>query len=188
MDVLRPGDISTHFFRWPAPLMDENEKILPYLALGRKRGVKFDVGHGGGSFHFRQAEPLVKQGFWPDTISTDLHAGSINGAMVDMINVMSKFLAMGVPLKEVVRQSTTNPANIIKRPKLGQIAAGAEADIAVLRLEQGEFGYVDVRGGRIEGDQRLGCEMTLRAGKIVFDFNGRAGTAWREADIEYPTR
>ncbi len=188
MDILRRGDISTHFYRWPAPLMDENEKLLPYLALARKRGVKFDVGHGAGSFHFRQAEPLVKQGFWPDSISTDLHANSINGAMIDMLNVMSKFLAMGVPLKEVIRQSTTNPAKMIKRAELGQIAVGAEADIAVLRLEDGRFGFVDVKGGRIEGSRRLGCEMTIRAGKIVFDFNGRAGTPWRDADIDYPTR
>jgi dihydroorotase len=188
LEVLRPGDISTHFYRVPAPLLDENEKMLPYLATGRRRGVKFDVGHGGGSFYFKQAEPLVKQGFWPDSISTDLHGGSINGAMIDMLNVMSKFLAMGVPLKEVIRQSTTNPATQMKRPELGQIAPGAEADIAVLRLENGQFGFVDVRGGRITGTQRLGCEMTLRAGKIVFDFNGRAGIPWRKAPIEYPAK
>jgi dihydroorotase len=188
LELLRPGDISTHFYRVPAPLLDENEKMLPYLPDARRRGVKFDVGHGSGSFYFRQAEPLVKQGFWPDSISTDLHNGSINGAMIDMLNVMSKFLALGVPLKDVIRQSTTNPAAQIKRPELGQIAVGAEADIAVLRLETGKFGFVDVRGGRIEGTQRLGCEMTIRAGRIVFDFNGRAGTAWRKAPLEYPTR
>ena len=188
LDKLRPGDMSTHFYRWPAPLMGENEKLLPYLDVARKRGVKFDVGHGAGSFHFRQAEPLVKQGFWPDSISTDLHLNSHNGAMIDMVTVMSKFLVMGVPLGEVVRQSTTNPAMQIKRPQLGQIAVGAEADVAVLRVDEGDFGYVDVRGGRITGDRRIGCEMTLRAGRIVFDNNGRAGTAWREADIDYPTK
>lgn len=188
LDKLRPGDMSTHFFRWPAPLMDESEKKLPYLDLARERGVKFDVGHGAGSFHFRQAEPLVRQGFWPDSISTDLHINSHNGAMIDMVTVMSKFLAMGVPLAEVIRQSTTNPATQINRPELGQIAVGSEADIAVLRLSRGDFGYVDVSGGRIPGDQRIGCEITLRAGKIVFDFNGRAGTAWREAEIDYPTQ
>ena len=91
-------------------------------------------------------------------------------------------------MQEVIRQSTTNPAMIIKRPELGHIAVGAEADIAVLRLDEGDFGFVDVRGGRIEGSQRLRCEMTIRAGKIVFDFNGRAGTPWRDADIDYPTR
>ena len=188
LDKLRPGDISTHFFRWPAPLMDENEKKLQYLDLARERGVKFDVGHGAGSFQFRQAEPLVKQGFWPDSISTDLHINSHNGAMIDMVTVMSKFLAIGVPLAEVIRQSTTNPATQIKRSRLGQIAVGSEADIAVLRVNRGTFGYVDVGGGRITGDQRIGCEMTLREGNIVFAFNGRAGTAWREAEIDYPTQ
>jgi len=188
LELLRPGDMSTHFYRVPAPLLDENEKMLPYLATARKRGVKFDVGHGGGSFYFKQAEPLVKQGFWPDSISTDLHGGSINGAMIDMLNVMSKFLALGVPLKEVIRESTTNPATQVKRPELGQIAPGAEADVAVLRLEGGNFGFVDVRGGRITGNQRLGCEMTVRAGQIVFDLNGRGGTPWRKAPIDYPVK
>jgi len=187
-DKLRPGDISTHFYRWPAPLLDKNGKVAEYLEVARKRGVKFDVGHGGGSFHFPNAEPLVRQGFWPDSISTDLHSGSINGAMVDMLNVMSKFLALGVPLKEVIRESTTNPATEIRRPQLGQIGVGADADVAVLRVERGKFGYVDVRGGRIEGAERLGCEMTLRAGKIVYDLNGRAGVPWRGSKIEYPVR
>lgn len=188
LDILRPGDMSTHFYRWPAPLMDENEKQLPYLDVARKRGIKFDVGHGAGSFHFRQAEPLVQQGFWPDSISTDLHAHSNNGAMIDMVTVMSKFLVMGVPLKEVIRQSTTNPATQVLRPELGQIGVGAEADIALLRVDHGKFGYVDVRGGRIEGTERIGCEMTIRAGDILFDYNGRAGTPWREADIDYPAK
>ena len=187
-DKLRPGDISTHFYRWPAPLLDKNGKVAEYLQVARKRGIKFDVGHGGGSFHFPNAEPLVRQGFWPDSISTDLHSGSINGAMIDMLNVMSKFLIMGVPLAEVIRESTINPALEIRRPQLGHIGVGADADIAVLRLDRGRFGYVDNRGGRIEGDRRLGCEMTLRAGRIVYDFNGRAGLPWRESKIEYPSR
>jgi len=188
LEKLRPGDISTHFYRWPAPILDDHEKLLPYLAEARRRGVIFDVGHGAGSFYFRQAEPAVRQGFWPDSISTDLHSNSINSSMMDMLNVMSKFLALGVPLREVIRESTTNPATEIKRPELGQIAVGAEADIAVLRLDQGKFAFVDVRGGQIEGAQRLACEMTIRAGKIVFDWNGRAGTPWRKAKFNYPTR
>jgi len=187
-DILRPGDISTHFYRVPAPLLDANGRTAEFLHVARKRGVKFDVGHGGGSFFFKLAEPLVRQGFWPDSISTDVHSGSVNGAMIDMLNVMSKFLALGVPLKEVIRMSTANPAAQIKHPELGQIAVGAGADIAVLRLERGRFGFVDVRGGRIEGGERLGCEMTIRAGSIVFDFNGRAGVPWREANIQYPEK
>jgi dihydroorotase len=187
-DKLRPGDISTHFFRVPAPLLEKDGQVAKYLQVARKRGVKFDVGHGGGSFHFPLAAPMVQQGFWPDSISTDLHSGSVNGAMIDMLNVMSKILALGVPLPEVIRESTANPAAQIRRPELGQIGAGADADVAVLRLEQGKFGFVDVKGGRIEGNTRLGCEMTLRAGKIVYDFNGRAGVPWRAGHIEYPVR
>ncbi len=188
LEILRPGDISTHFYRWPAPLLDENQKVRPYLHKARERGVKFDVGHGSGSFHFRNAEPAVRQGFWPDSISTDWHRGSNNGAMIDMVSLMSKFLAMGVPLDEVVRRSTTNPASQVKHPELGQIAVGAEADLAVMRLDRGQFGFVDARRGRIEGSERLGCEVTVRAGRVVFDYNGRASAPWREANIKYPTR
>jgi dihydroorotase len=158
------------------------------LEVARKRGVKFDVGHGGGSFHFPLAAPMMQQGFWPDSISTDLHSGSVNGAMIDMLNVMSKILALGVPLPEVIRESTINPAAQIRRPELGQIGVGAVADVAVLRLERGKFGFVDVKGGSIDGTARLGCEMTLRAGKIVYDFNGHAGVPWRTGNIQYPVR
>ena len=186
--ILRPGDISTHVFRMPAPLLDKDGHVAAFMLAARQRGVKFDVGHGGGSFHFPLAEPMVKQGFLPDSISTDLHAESTNGAMIDMLTTMSKFLAMGAPLREVIRESTTNPAMEIRRPSLGQMAVGSEADVAVLRLEHGSFGYVDSSGGRVEGSERLGCEMTLRAGKIVFDFNGRAGTPWRDQKAKYPVR
>ncbi len=187
-EILRPGDISTHFFRVPAPLLNDSGQTRSYLKDARKRGVKFDVGHGGGSFYFKLAVPMVEQGFWPDSISTDLHSGSITGAARDMLNVMSKFMAMGVPLVEVIRRSTTYPATMVKRPELGQISVGSEADLAVLRLDKGDFGFLDVRQGRIEGSERLGSEMTLRAGKIVFDFNGLSGVDWREMSIEYPTR
>lgn len=187
-DKLRAGDISTHFYRVPAPLLTKDGKVAEYLQTARKRGVKFDVGHGGGSFHFALAEPMIKQGFWPDSISTDVHPGSINGAMTDMLNVMSKIMALGVPLNEVIRESTTNPATEVRRPQLGQIAVGADADVAVLRLERGAFGFVDARGGRIEGRERLGCEMTIRAGTIVFDINGRAGIPWRDPKMTYPVR
>ena len=187
-DILRPGDMSTHCFRWPAPLLDANGKPAEFLLQGRKRGIKFDVGHGGGSFHFRLAEPLTKAGFYPDSISTDMHTQSMNHSMQDMPTTMSKFLAMGMPLVDVVRASTTNPATQVKRPEIGQIAAGAEADIAVFRLDKGAFGYLDVIGGRIEGRERLVTEMTVRAGRIVFDHNGRAGVPWRTGDLKYPEK
>jgi dihydroorotase len=187
-DILRPGDMSTHCYRWPGPLVDANGKPAEFLLQARQRGVKFDVGHGGGSFHFRLAEPLTRSGFYPDSISTDMHTQSMNHAMQDMPTTMSKFLAMGMPLVEVVRASTTNPATQVKRPELGQIAAGAEADIAVFRLDKGNFGYLDVIGGRIEGRERLVTEMTLRSGRIVFDYNGRSGVPWRAGDLKYPEK
>jgi dihydroorotase len=187
-EILRAGDMSTHCFRWPAPLLDPDGKPAEFLLVARKRGVKFDVGHGGGSFHFRLAAPLVKAGFYPDSISTDMHTQSMNHAMQDMPTTMSKFLAMGMPLVEIVRASTTNPATQVKHPELGQIGAGSEADIAVFRLEEGNFGFADVVGGRIEGRQRLGCEMTLRSGRIVYDFNGRAAVPWGTGNLKYPEK
>ena len=187
-EILRPGDMSTHCFRWPAPLLDENGKPAEFLLAARRRGVKFDVGHGGGSFHFRLAEPLTKAGFYPDSISTDMHTQSMNHAMQDMPTTMSKFLAMGMPLVEVIRASTTNPATQVLRPQLGQIAPGAEADIAIFRLEKGKFGFADVIGGQISGNQRLNCEMTIRAGKIVFDYNSRSAVPWRDGKLRYPEK
>ncbi len=187
-EILRPGDMSTHCFRWPAPLLDAQGKPAEFLLNARKRGVKFDVGHGGGSFHFRLAAPLVKAGFYPDSISTDMHTQSMNHAMQDMPTTMSKFLAMGMPLVDVVRASTTNPATQVKHPELGQIAVGSEADIAVFRLDKGNFKFADVVGGGIEGNQRLACEVTLRAGRIVYDFNSRGAVPWETGNFKYPEK
>ena len=153
--ILRPGDISTHVFRIPAPLLGPDGKPAPYMLDARKRGIKFDVGHGGGSFTFALAEPMVKAGFFPDSISTDLHVGSATGVMLNMPNVMNKILALGVPLPEVIRESTTNPATEIGHPELGQIAVGSVADIAVLRVDHGNFGYADLAGGKVDGTERI---------------------------------
>ena len=147
--ILRPGDISTHVFRMPAPLLTPEGKPAPFMLEARKRGIKFDVGHGGSSFTFALAEPMVKSGFYPDSISTDLHVGSATGVMLNLPNVMSKMLALGIPLAEVIRESTTNPATEIGHPELGQIAVGSAADIAVLRVEHGNFGYADLAGGKV---------------------------------------
>ncbi len=187
-EKLRPGDMATHMFRAPVPYVDTNGKLLKYLEAARRRGVKFDVGHGGGSFVFRNAVPSIQQGFYPDSISTDLHTGSMNGGMMDMITTMSKMLVLGVPLKEVIRESTINPAVNIKRPELGHLSVGAVADIAVLNLATGKFGYVDAAGGRAEGNQRLMCEMTLRDGKVVWDWNARAAQDFRKLGDRYGMR
>src|SRR5450432_539948 len=128
----------------------------------RKRGVIFDVGHGGGSFVWRIAMPAIKEGFAPDSISTDLHIGSMNSGMKDMLNVMSKFLVMGLSLDDVVARSTWNPAREIHQDDLGNLSVGAPADIAVLRLERGSFGFSDIYGARLRGDRKLTAELTLR--------------------------
>jgi dihydroorotase len=186
--ILRPGDISTHVFRMPAPLLTPDGKPAPYMLDARRRGIKFDVGHGGGSFTFALAEPMVKNGFYPDSISTDLHVGSATGVMLNLPNVMSKLLALGIPLHEVIRESTTNPANEIGHPELGQIAVGSVADIAVLRVDHGNFGYADLAGGKVDGSERIVPEMTIRAGKVEFDLNARTAVPWREGHLKYATR
>jgi len=183
---LRPGDMYTHTYLGRVPLLDENNKPRPYLFEAQKRGVKFDVGHGGGSFWWFQAVPSVKNGFIADSISTDLHIGSMNTGMKTMANVMSKFLALGLPLADVVRKSTWEPARQIKRTDLGHLSVGAGADVAVFRLDKGEFGFLDVRGARNMGDQLLSCELTLRDGSVKWDLNGRAGTPWQEAQGSTP--
>ena len=177
---LRPGDIYTHTYLGVVPMLDGKGRVNPFLFDARKRGVIFDVGHGGGSFVFRQAVPAMKQGFRPDTLSTDLHINSMNSGMKDLSNLMSKFMAMGMPLEEVVARATAEPARVIKRPELGQIGVGAAADVAVFSVRKGKFGFTDVDGGRLDGDQKLECELTVRAGNVVWDLNGIAKPAWQE--------
>jgi dihydroorotase len=176
---LRPGDMSTHMFLGRVPMLDDTGKVRPFLLEARKRGVIFDVGHGGGSFLFRLAVPAVKQGFLPDSISTDLHIGSMNGAMQTMLTTMSKFLNMGMTLDDVVLRSTWHPARQIKREELGNLSVAAPADIAVLRLQKGDFGFVDVNGARMQGTQKLDGELTTRDGKVVWDLNGRSRSDWK---------
>ncbi|MCC6292313.1 MAG: amidohydrolase/deacetylase family metallohydrolase [Bryobacterales bacterium] len=175
---LRPGDIYTHCFYAPVPMLDTAGKLLPYLFEARKRGVLFDVGHGGAAFEFRQAVPAVRQGFPPDTISTDIHSGSINAGMKDQLNVMSKFLNMGMTLDDVILRSTWTPARVIHREQLGHLSVGALADIAVLRLDKGRFAFVDSYGARMDGSQLLVNELTVASGLVVYDLNGRTRERW----------
>jgi dihydroorotase len=185
---LRPGDISTHIFRGPVPWFGPNGRVLPYLHQARERGVILDVGHGAGSFAFRNAVPAIVQGFWPDSISTDLHVMCMNMGMLDMATTMSKFLAMGMPLAEVIRASTVHPAREIGHPELGHLSLGAVADVAVLRMMEGKFGYMDSFGGTLAGDRRLFCELTLKDGQVVWDWNGRSGTEYRQMPQNYGIR
>jgi dihydroorotase len=180
---LRPGDILTHTYahvRGRIPIVDEAGKVRPYVWQARKRGIIFDAGHGGGSFLFRQAVPATKQGFYPDVISTDLHTGSMNTGMKDILNTMSKFLNMGMPLADVIKANTARAAEVIRRPDLGHLGAGAEADLAVLNVRKGKFGFIDIAGGKLMGDQKFECELTVKGGQVMWDLNGMTRPLWTE--------
>jgi dihydroorotase len=177
---LRPGDIYTHVYLPSVPLLDAQGRLRPYIMEAQRRGVIFDAGHGRGSFVYRQAVPATRDGFWPNSISTDLHAGSMNRAMKDMANVMSKFLNLGLSLPEVIARSTWAPAQIIRRPDLGHLSVGAGADMAVFGLRTGKFGFYDIIGGSASGDRKIECELTLRAGQVVWDLNGISMVPWEK--------
>jgi dihydroorotase len=187
MKHLRPGDIWTHTYA-NAPQdrevpVDVNGKVKPFIFEAQKRGIIFDVGHGGGAFHWKQAIPAIQQGFIADVISSDLHIGSMNGGMKDMTNLLSKFLNMGLSLNDVILRATWNPAKVIKRTELGSLSEGNEADIAVFSLRKGDFGFLDVRGTKMKGTQKLEAELTIRAGKIVWDLNGIGAPMWNEVQV-----
>ena len=175
---LRPGDIFTHCFGQ----FDDREyivdlkaqKIKPFVWEARKRGIYFDVGYGGISFTFSQAIPAAKDGFFPNSISTDIHSGSMNNAMKDMLTTMSKFLNIGMTMYDVIQATTSNPAKEIKHEELGNLSVGSDADVAILNVRKGKFGLFDYTGYKIVADKKLECEMTIRAGKIMYDLNGIA--------------
>lgn len=183
LKYLRPGDILTHMYasvRGRIPIVDESGKLRPFVLAARKRGVIFDVGHGGGSFLWSQAVPATKQGFYPDVISTDLHTGSMNSGMKDILNTMSKLLNLGMPLQDVIKANTLRAAEVIKRPDLGHLGVGSEADVAVLNLRKGNFGFIDTGGGKMAGDQKLECELTIKGGQVMWDLNGISRPLWTE--------
>jgi Predicted amidohydrolase len=180
LDKLRPGDIYTHCYSGHRQELLDSGKLNPAMEAGRKRGIIFDLGHGAGSFYWYVAVPAYAQNFRPDSISTDLHLNSMNAGMKDMAHTMTKILNLGSPLAEVIRMSTWNPAREIHRTQLGNLDPGAEADIAVFRMDKGKFGLVDSAGARKMGDRMLVCELTVRAGKVVWDLNGRASDDWEK--------
>jgi len=182
---MRPGDIHTHVFAQQFPIILADGKLNPAIRDARARGVIFDVGHGAGSFWFRNAVPASKQGFVPDSISTDLHIGDYT--TVSMNNVMSKFLALGVPLDDVIRRSTVNPASEIHRSELGTLSIGKDADIAVLDLMHGHFGYVDCGVAKMDANAQLMARMTIRAGRILYDPSGLSMVQWEKARPQYFT-
>ena len=179
LDKLRSGDIYTHCYSGHREELLPDGKINPAMFTGRKRGIFFDLGFGAGSFYWYVAVPALEQGFPPDSISTDLHTGSMNAGMKSMANSMSSILNLGASLSDVIAMSTWHPAKQIKRPELGHLDVGGEADIAVLRVDRGDFGFVDSAGASYAGDQKIVAELTLRGGAVVWDLNGRASESWK---------
>lgn len=187
LEKMRPGDIHTHVFAQQFPVLDENKQPSKFLFEARERGVIFDVGHGAGSFWFRNAVPAMQNGFVPDSISTDLHVRNVHGVVIDMQTTMNKLLNIGMPLQEVIMRSTVTPAREINHPELGNLSVGAEADVAVFKLHQGEFGYIDCGRAKLIGDKKLECAFTVRAGQVVFDPEGLSMPRWEDAPPEYWT-
>jgi dihydroorotase len=184
MEHLRPGDIFTHAYaqlKSRQPIVNARGTLEPFAETARKKGIIFDVGHGGASFAFSQAVPALKAGFYPATISTDIHTTSMNAGMKDMLNVMSKFLNLGMDISAVIRASTWEPARAIRHEELGHLSKGAVADIAILQVVKGKFGFIDAINSRMDGNQKLECQLTLRAGKVVYDLNGLASTPYDPA-------
>lgn len=185
IEELRPGDIFTHMYANLSSvrmtiLNPDTQQLYDYAVKGRERGIIFDVGHGGGSFAFAQAVPAMNLGFYPDTISTDLHTDSMNAGMKDLLNIMSKFLNLDMSFEAIIDATTWRPAQVIQRPELGKLEVGSIADIAVLSIQKGDFGFIDSSGMKMKGDKKIQCEMTIRAGEIVYDLNGLASALWNQ--------
>ncbi len=180
LEHLRPGDMVTHCYALSKPMTDIHDKVKPHFIEARERGVQFDVGHGAGSFSFRIAKAAIEQGFLPDTISTDMHRASILANQATMPETMSKLLAIGMELPEIIRRSTWEPAQAIGHPELGNLGQTVPADIAVLNITEGEFGLVDNgTDNRVyKSDKRIVCEMTIKNGQVVWDKNGRSRDDW----------
>ena len=178
VEHLRPGDMHTHMYGQEHAQIDDSKRVHDYVWEARKRGVQFDIGHGSGSFWFRVAAPCMEQGHVPDTISTDVHKGSFFIPRATMPITMSKLMNMGMSLTDAVEKSTAAPARNIRRPELGTLTVGSEADVAVFELEEGEFGFVDSGWAGMKGTLRLLCHMTVRAGEVVWDLNGLSRPGW----------
>lgn len=181
LNRMRSGDIITHAFENVSermPVVDERGIVRPFVLEAQARGVLFDVGHGGAGFWFNQAVPALKQGLAPNSFGTDLHRFSMNAGMKSMLNIMSKYLTMGMGLQDVIARGSWYPAKSIKREDLGNLSEGTVADIAVLSLLPGKFGFVDAGKERIDGDSKLEAELTIRGGRVVWDLNGLSATAY----------
>ena len=184
LDVMRPGDMHTHMYNdRQLEVVDRfSGKVQPYMFEARRRGVLFDLGHGGGSFLWPVAIAAMRQGMPPDTISTDLHASSIMVPESDMPNCMSKLMNLGMSLQDAVLRSTLNPAKAIHRfPEIGTLGEGKGADLVLLELRSGVFAYKDAWGQKLMGTKKLESVATIRNGKLVYDKKGLGFPEWQTA-------
>jgi dihydroorotase len=165
LDILRPGDIVTHCYTPIGNGIVEDNRLIDAAEPARQKGIIFDSGHGFGSFDYATAEIAFEAGFWPDTISTDLHSLSASGPVGDLPTTMSKFLNLGMPLHDVIRATTTRPADVIgRRETIGSLRIGSVADVTVLDLVSGDFEFRDSSGAVRIAPQRLAVSATIRAG------------------------
>lgn len=173
MPWLKQGDILTHVYHphLGGCVLDAAGRLKPAVREAMARGVRMDVGHGVASLSFAVARAAISQGLLPDSISTDLHAHCIDGPAFGLPHVMSKFLALGLPLEDVVRRSTATPADVIGRPDLGRLTVGGEADVAILRLQERPTVFRDLAGETLEGRHSLSAELTIRAGEVLEPFD-----------------
>jgi dihydroorotase len=175
LNKMRPGDIITHSYEKITErqsVVDDQGKVRPFVLDAKKKGVLFDVGHGGYGFWFSEAMPSFQQGLAPNTFGSDLHRFSMNSGMKNMLNIMSKYLNMGMEVPDVIQRATWNAAQSLKRNDLGSLTEGSVADIAVISILTGNYGFIDAGGNKIDGSRKFESELTIRAGKIVWDLNG----------------
>lgn len=162
---LRRGDVLTHCFRpFPNAPVRGDGRVKDEIRAARDRGVYFDVGHGMGSFSWRTARAMMAAGFPPDTISSDVHAFCIDGPAYDQVTTLSKFLALGMPMSEVIAASTSKAAEVLNRPELGTLREGAAGDATILALQDGAFDFEDVLGEVVTGKHRLTAEGVVVGG------------------------
>lgn len=163
---LRPGDVLTHAFRpFPNSAATAQGTVKGVVLKARERGVLFDIGHGKGSFAFKTARAMLANGFYPDTISSDVHALCINGPAFDQVTTLSKFLCMGMALPDVIAASTVNAAMALRRPELGSLKVGSVGDATIISVREGRFDYVDVVGEHLTGERKIASEAVVIAGR-----------------------
>ena len=175
LNKMRSGDIITHSYEKITEresVVDDQGKVRPFVLEAKKKGILFDVGHGGYGFWFSEAVPSLQQGLAPNTFGSDLHRFSMNSGMKNMLNIMSKYLNMGMEVPDIIQRATWNAAQSIKRNDLGSITEGSVADMAIISILTGKYGFIDAGGNKIEGSRKFEAELTIRAGKIVWDLNG----------------